>query len=306
MKSEQLLKAMSQIDDKYVTAAAKKDETPAVKKKEIKRPRIRPVRWLAAAVVITVLLSVVVVASSEEIRMAVARAYRRFIYSGPSETVFDTSENGGDDPAELPISVVPATEYEREACDVMTGETLQLTHSVSIPEIDRESPGAAALNEKIFNTFYGFIDVLERGEEGGNIFKVSYLSGEEYGMIQIYVSVDTIVQYSEAFHENYVFYYDKSADREITYAEFAAAAGIDGEKVMAAVLNSTEHKNRAAFAFGGCDVGIEGVFLSGEQEEYCRVLVSYTTPEGLVSPVATENVFDRETYESLRTSTADE
>lgn len=300
MKNDQLLKAMSQIDDKFIVSAAnsKNKKSPVVEKKK-KRVRMTSVRWLAAAIALMFVLSVAVVASNEEFRYAVARAYRKFMFSEPSSPAVETL------PADEVLKVRDAVNFTREVRDVMTGETLQSYHTITIPEIDRETPGAAALNEKIYNLFYGFVDILEHGEEKGDIYTVSYLAGEQYGVMQIYIKVITAVQYSEETGENYVFYYDKASDRELTYAEFASLAGIDNEKITDAVLNSEVHLRRVEYAFYGFDVGVEGVFIGTEQDEYCRVLVSYTSPEGYVSPVATENVFDRETYENFLSAPSD-
>lgn len=128
-----------------------------------------------------------------------------------------------DNPAGFP-GVVTADKYEKEAVDVASAG-LKFTHSLEIPKIDSEKPGAVALNNKISADYARIFEDLKLGKEGAFLYKISYTYAGYDGMLSVCVNEYVGIQYSEGGYIDTFYYYDAVKDCEISFADYISHFG---------------------------------------------------------------------------------
>ena len=142
--------------------------------------------------------------------------------------------------------VADALRYEREVVEIGIDPTYDFgEHLLAIPRIDREGAGAQALNQKIWDRYAALYQQLQDHSEEDAIYRIDYVSRTAGDLVGIMITELVSWQYSEGTKSYAAFYYDAARDRELTFAEYLAALGLDRADLQARLLTMEDTGDQA-------------------------------------------------------------
>ena len=148
-------------------------------------------------------------------------------------------------PEAAPVVPLPevkdGTVYTKEAIDYAFGGSFDFTHSLLIPKIDSEKPGAEALNAKMLADQQEKLDALAANKEENILYTVNYSTSGADGILVINVYEYCGWQYSESVINRRFYYYDAAADCELTADEVLARLSFTAETLEKAFRWSNEY-----------------------------------------------------------------
>lgn len=194
------------------------------------------------------------------------------------------------------VTVSDAVNYSKKVVPIYEGSVSEdWEHSVIIPKIDKDLPGAEAINEKIYDKFYPYCQVLKDGEEKSYLCWISYDYSVYDGILVIQITHGYGWQASEGYTDYYEYMYDIEGDKELSIGEALSAWNLKEESLREKINQSKEVLDLKAGRLMISDqikdydsYTIEGLFINKTGD--VNIDIKYTYPLKIDGEKYDENV----------------
>lgn len=124
--------------------------------------------------------------------------------------------------------VKDALNFEKH--EVFDDGEYEFTHTIILPRIDSELPGAVALNKKLLDDHESLASELSASEENSKkLYHITYDHSAYDGIIVIKKNIYTGLYQSEGMSDREYYYYDSVHDTELSSEEYLEHFSLDAE-----------------------------------------------------------------------------
>lgn len=127
--------------------------------------------------------------------------------------------------------VTNAVNYTKKIIDYYGWNQDYGNHTINIPKINIDTPAAVAFNQKIFAEYEDRLTKVKNNQEKEEIYRISYQYAVNNGVVAILISNPNMGQ-GRGYGEKYDgYYYDTSADKELSFSEYLNKLNVDFKKL---------------------------------------------------------------------------